>query len=541
MWKGFSVIVFSILGFFENGFAQTPARPKLVVGVVLDQMRWDYLYRYADRYGKGGFKRLMNEGFNCENTSINYLPSFTGPGHATIYTGSVPALHGIAANDWINKKGAQEMYCSQDDGVKCVDNNNKAGKMSPKNLLATTITDELKLATNLRSKTIGISLKDRGSILPAGHTANGAYWFDSEDGRFITSTFYMQSLPKWLTTFNDRKLTDSLLNIDWTTLYPINTYKQSTADQNAYEGPFKGKKEVAFPHSLKEYIAKDKGVIRSTPWGNTLTRLMAEAALAGEQLGKGAFTDFLAVSFSSTDYIGHQFAPNSIEVEDCYLRMDKELELFLNYLDKHVGAGNYTLFLSADHGGAHNVTFLQDQKIPADNFNGKSTSKAINDTLKSVFGIDNLTKFTNYQVYFDDELIRKNKLNRKDIAAVSKQCLENMDNVSFVLDMTNMDDNIVPKKVLDMAINGYNPKRSGDLQVILDPGYYIGYGSTGTTHGSWNPYDTRIPLLFYGWGIKKGSSFEPYNMTDIAPTLAALLRIQEPNACIGKPITEALK
>lgn len=541
MWKGYALAALSFLGFCNATNAQAPARPKLVVGVVLDQMRWDYLYRYIDRYGKGGFKRLMNEGFNCENTSINYLPSFTGPGHATIYTGSVPALHGIAANDWINKKGAQEMYCSQDDGVKSVDNESKSGKMSPKNLLATTITDELKLATNFRSKTIGISLKDRGSILPAGHTANGAYWFDSEDGRFISSTFYMQTLPKWLTDFNNRKVTDSLLSIDWTTLYPINTYKQSTADKNEYEAPLKGKKDAVFPHVLKDYIVKDKGVIRSTPWGNTLTRLMAEAALVGEQMGKGDQADFLAVSFSSTDYIGHMFAPNSIEIEDCYLRMDKELELMLNFLDKHVGAGNYTLFLSADHGGAHNVTFLQDQKIPADNFNGKTTADALNDTLKSVFGIEKLIQFTNYQVYFNDEVIAKNKLDRKKIVEVCKLFLENTDHVSFVLDMTNMNGNTIPKKVLEMAINGYNPKRSGELQVILDPGYYVGYGSKGTTHGSWNPYDTRIPLLFYGWGIKKGNSFKPYNMTDIAPTLAALLRIQEPNACIGTPIIEALK
>lgn len=509
--------------------------------MVLDQMRWDYLYRYADRYGKGGFKRLMNDGFNCENTSINYLPSFTGPGHATIYTGSVPALHGIAANDWVNKKGAEEMYCAQDDAVKCVDNDSKAGKMSPKNLLATTIADELRLATNFRSRAIGISLKDRGSILPVGHSANAAYWFDSEDGRFISSTFYMHALPQWLIDFNGRKLCDSLLNIDWNTLYPISTYEQSTADRNDYEAPFKGRQEAVFPHSFKDHVIKDKGVIRSTPWGNTLTRLMAEAALLGEGLGKGTHTDMLAVSFSSTDYIGHQFAPNSIEVEDCYLRMDKELELFLDLLDRHVGKGNYTLFLSADHGGAHNVTFLQDHKVPAGNFNGKATTKALNDTLKAVFGVGELVHFTNYQVYFNDELIAVNKLDRDEVAAVSRRFLQSMDNVSFVMDMVNTSGNVLPRKVSEMAINGYHPKRSGDLQVVLDPGHYIGYGSKGTTHGSWNPYDTRIPLLFYGWGIKKGSSFKPYNMTDIAPTLAALLRIQEPNACIGTPITEALK
>lgn len=540
MWKGLKLSLLGLVAFTQLQ-AQAPSRPKLVVGVVLDQMRWDYLYRYADRYGKGGFKRLMNEGFNCENTSIVHLPSYTAPGHATIYTGSVPALHGIAANDWINRKGAQEMYCTQDDSVMTVGSSSKAGMMSPKNLLATTVTDELRLATNFRNKTIGISLKDRGAILPAGHTANAAYWFDASNGAFISSTFYGKALPGWLNDFNQRKVTDSLLSIDWNPLYPINTYTQSTADDNAYESKLKGEQTPTFPHKLKSFIDTDKGVIRTTPWGNTLTRLMAEAAIKGEALGKSGQTDFLAVSFSSTDYIGHFFAPNSIEIEDCYLRMDKELELLLNFLDKQVGAGNYTLFLTADHGGAHNVTFLKDAKIPGENVNEKSVHKSLNDALKKGLGVSELVVFSNYQVYFNEDLMQKHKIDREKAVKICKDYLVNMEGVAFVLDMKDADKNIIPKKVLEMAVNGYHPNRSGDLQVILEPGFYSGYGSTGTTHGSWNPYDTRIPLLFYGWGIKKGSSFAPYHMTDIAPTIAALLRIQEPNACIGTPITEALR
>lgn len=540
MWKGIKLSLLGLVACTQL-HAQAPARPKLVVGVVLDQMRWDYLYRYADRYGKGGFKRLMNDGFNCENTSIVHLPSYTAPGHATIYTGSVPALHGIAANDWINRKGGQEMYCTQDDSVMTVGSSSKAGMMSPKNLLATTVSDELRLATNFRNKTIGISLKDRGAILPAGHTANAAYWFDGSNGAFISSTFYGKTLPAWLTDFNQRHVTDSLLNIDWNTLYPINTYTQSTADNNAYESKLKGEQTPTFPHKLKSFIDTDKGVIRTTPWGNTLTRLMAEAAIKGEALGKSGQTDFLAVSFSSTDYIGHFFAPNSIEIEDCYLRMDKELEQFLNFLDKQVGAGNYTLFLTADHGGAHNVTFLKDAKIPGENVSEKAVHKNLNDALKKALGVSELVVFSNYQVYFNEDLMTKNKVDRDKAIKICKDFLVDMEGVAFVLDMKDADKNIIPKKVLEMAVNGYHPNRSGELQVILEPGYYSGYGSTGTTHGSWNPYDTRIPLLFYGWGIKKGQSFAPYHMTDIAPTIAALLRIQEPNACIGKPITEVLK
>lgn len=520
---------------------EQPPRPKLVVGIVLDQMRWDYLYRYADRYGKGGFKRLLKDGFSCNNTNINYLPSFTAPGHSCIYTGSVPALHGIAANEWVDKLTRKEVYCTDDKDVRSVGNNSDAGKMSPKNLLASTITDELRLATNFKAKTIGVSLKDRGSILPAGHTASGAYWFDGKDGKFITSTFYTNTLPQWVTDFNARNCTDSLLQQDWNTLYPIASYTQSTADNNAYEGKLKGEDAPVFPHKLAQYITKDKGAIRSTPWGNTLTRLMGEAAIAGEGLGKDNVTDFLAISFSSTDYIGHMFAPNSIEIEDCYLRMDKELELFLDYLDKQVGKGNYTVFLTADHGGAHNVTFLEDHKIPGSNFDFKKVSGLLNNRLEKVFKADSLVHFDNYQIYFNEASIAAHKLDIKAVTAETRRIIEQVDFVAYVLDMKDQTSNIAPQTIWQMAVNGYNRKRSGDLQVILDAGHYSGYGSTGTTHGSWNPYDSHIPLVFYGWGIQKGASFKPYNMTDIAPTIAALLHIQVPNANIGTAITEVLK
>lgn len=522
-------------------FAQSVQRPKLVVGVVLDQMRWDYLHRYAHRFGEGGFKRLMKYGFNCQNTTINYLPSYTAPGHASVYTGSVPALHGITANDWWMKSNGAAMYCTQDDNVRSVDSDSKAGKMSPRNLQATTVADELRLATNFQSKTIGIALKDRGAILPVGHTANAAYWFDSKDGRFISSTYYMDKLPEWLQQFNQRNVVDSLLGIPWNTQYPINTYTQSTADKNEYEAGLGANAVATFPYQLDSFIAKDKGIIRSTPWGNTLTRLMAEAAIRGEQLGKGKSTDFIAISFSATDYIGHIFGPNSIEVEDCYIRMDKELELLLKFLDNYVGEGNYTLFLTADHGGAHNVSFLADNKIPAGNFENKKIGKELNNMLKERFGSDKLVKFSNYQVYTNDSLMQSMGVAKDELLNAVIAFLKKQDHIAFVLDMTDMDGNVVPRKVLDMAINAHHPKRSGDIQIILDPGHYSGYGPKGTTHGSWNPYDTRIPLLFYGWGVKKGSSYRPYHMTDIAPTIAALLHIQEPNACIGTPIVEVMK
>ena len=262
-------------------------RPKLVVGIVVDQMRWDYLYRYYERYGDNGFKRLLNDGFSCDSTQVDYIPTFTAPGHTCIYTGSVPALHGIAGNDFIIQATGQSMYCTEDTSVRSVGADTKAGEMSPRNLLTSTVTDELKLATNFRSKVIGIALKDRGGILPAGHTANAAYWFDDKSGNWITSTYYMNDLPKWAKELNAEKLPETYLKLDWTPLYPIDTYVQTLPDDSKYEGQIQ-RRRCAQPCRVKTsalYKESNLGMIRSTPYGNTMTLDMAVAAINGEQLG----------------------------------------------------------------------------------------------------------------------------------------------------------------------------------------------------------------------------------------------------------------
>lgn len=517
------------------------SRPKLVVGVVVDQMRWDYLYRFYDRYGNGGLKRLMNEGFNCQNTKINYLPSFTAPGHTCIYTGSVPALHGIVANEWMDIRTGREWYCAEDTTVQSV-GGGKAGLMSPRNMLASTITDELRLATNFRSRTFGISIKDRGAILPAGHAANAAYWYDGENGSFISSTFYMKQLPQWLQDFNKRNVTDSLMKLDWNTLYPIASYKESTPDDNAYEGAMKGESRPVFPHKTSMAIGKSKDAIRATPYGNTITRLMAEACIAGERLGQQGTSDFLAVSFSSTDYVGHQYAPNSIEIEDTYLRFDLELEQLLNYLDQRVGKGNYTLFLTADHGGAHNPTFLNDNRIPAKSVPMTKITKSLNQFLQQQYGDSSLvSSLMNYQVYLNEGAIATRNLDREKVRVSIINWFRVQEGVTNVIDLEHPDKSVVPEPVKSMVTNGYYPNRCGTIQIILDPGWFSGYGLTGTTHGSWNPYDVHIPLLWYGWGIKKGETFRTTHMTDISATLAALLHIQAPNACVGEVIEELRK
>jgi predicted AlkP superfamily pyrophosphatase or phosphodiesterase len=533
----FILFVFNILG---QSHAQMLDRPKLVVGIVVDQMRWDYLYRYYDRYSEGGFKRLLSKGFTCENVMINYIPSYTAIGHCSIYTGSVPSIHGIAGNDFIRQSTGQSVYCTEDTGVRAVGIPDcKSGRMSPLNQKVTTITDELKLATNFRSKVVGISLKDRGSILPAGHCADAAFWFDPEYGQWISSTWYMQSLPEWLQKYNSTEPAKQLLSRDWNTLYPIETYVQSTADKNSYEKFYTDENSILFPIKTSELAKNDKikaQLIAQTPSGNTMTVEMAKLAIENYRLGKDPVTDFLAISFSSPDYIGHMYGINSIKPEDCYLRLDRDLADLIACLDKNVGKDSYLLFLTADHGGGHNAQFLLDNKIEAGVWDYEKMCDSLNTCLLQRMGKNRLVKtLNNYQVNFDYSKIDSEDFHRELI----KNCIdffEKQEAVAYVVETKNVQQSPVPQVIKQKIINGYNRELCGEIQIILKPHYYSYDSWRGATHGSWNPYDTHIPLVFYGKGIKHGKSNKEVYITDIAPTLAALLQIQMPSGSIGNPI-----
>ena len=518
------------------------SKPKLVVGIVVDQMRWDFLYRYTSRYSNNGFKRLLAEGFTCENAFIPYTPTVTAAGHTCIYTGSVPAIHGIVGNNWWDKQEQRNVYCSEDKTVKTVggpDGGN--GKMSPKNMLVTTIGDEIRLANNFRSKVIGVALKDRGSILPAGHSATAAYWYDINSGNWITSTYYMNELPKWAADFNAKKVVDAYYQNGWNTLYPANTYKQSTTDEKDYENKPFGSDQKGFPYSLKQFAGKTYSYIATTPFGNSMTFDMAKAALDNEQLGKGSETDMLCVSLSSTDYVGHSFGPNSIETEDTYLRLDKDLGDFLSYLDATVGKGNYTVFLSADHGVAHVPGFMKENKLPGGTFNETIAVKELNSNLKEKFGLDKaVLNIMNYQVHLNNGAIDSAKADKEAVNKAIISYLLKQEAVSQVFKISELVATPLPNKIKEMLSNGYFPNRSGDIQIILKPGYIDG-GKTGTTHGLWAPYDSHIPMVFYGWGVKHGHTNSETYMTDIAATITALLHVQMPSGCIGHVVEEALK
>jgi predicted AlkP superfamily pyrophosphatase or phosphodiesterase len=533
----------SFIGFFSLSLfitAQELQRPKLVVGIVVDQMRWDFLYRYSDRYQpSGAFKRLLNGGFRCENTFIPYAPSVTGPGHSTIYTGTVPAIHGIVGNTWWDTRQNKSVYCTEDKTVKTVGSNTSAGEMSPRNLFTTTVTDEMRLASNFRGKVIGIAQKDRGSILCAGHSANAAYWYDGGSGNWITSTWYMNDLPQWVKNFNSKKLVDKYYNTGWNTLYPISTYRHSTSDEKNYEGSPFGKK---FPYDLKKYVGNNYEIINTTPFGNTLTLELAKEAVVNEQLGQDADTDFLTIGFSSPDYIGHTFGPNSVEVEDCFLRLDAELGGFFNFLDTKIGKNQYLVFLSSDHGVGHIPGFLAEHKIPGGYMQSSGLTRELNQMLHDRFGVNNLvTGIYNLQVVFNHEAIKTSAIHTDSITRTVSDYLLSMHYVFRVIDLNKIQAASLPEKLKEWFVNGYYPPRCGDLQIILLPQWMDRGGNTGTTHGTWNPYDTKIPLLWYGWKIKPGKLYRQVYMTDIAPTLAALLNIQPPNGNVGAVIEEVLK
>ncbi len=533
-------LLLAILSFSVQA-QQTIQRPKLIVGIVVDQMRWDYLYRFYDRYApNGGFKRMLNQGFACENTLIPYTPTYTGCGHSSIYTGSVPAINGITGNFWWDSEQMRSVYCTEDKSVNTVGSNSTAGKQSPRNLLTTTICDELKIATNFKSKIVGISLKDRGGILPAGHSANAAYWYDNSVGKWITSTYYMNELPTWVNDFNDKKLVDKYYEQGWGLLYPAASYIQSTSDQKSYEANTLGGN--TFPYDLKKYAGKDYTKISTTPMGNTLTAEFAKASIVAEQLGKDNITDFLAISFSSPDYIGHSYGPNSIESEDGFLRLDKELGSLLDFLDNKVGKGQYTVFLSADHGVANIPEFMKENKLPGGRIFMNDVTKEMNTSLNEKYKISNIIMYDdNYQLALNHPALDSAQIDTKKIISWIVDNLGKNPAIARVFPLDELNKVPLPATVRTYMNNGYYKKRSGDIQFMLKPNFIDAWSNTGTTHGLWNPYDTHIPLLWYGWGIKQGKTNRETYMSDIAPTIAALLRIQAPNGNIGQVITEVIK
>ncbi len=517
--------------------------PKLVVGVVVDQMRYDYLTRFWSHYGDGGFKRLVNEGFNCKNNHFNYAPTSTGPGHASVYTGSTPSTHGIIGNGWYDKENNANAYCAGDDSQTSIGTLSNAGKMSPHRMMVTTVTDQLRLHTQMRGKVIAVAIKDRGAVLPGGHSANAAYWFSgSDEGNWISSSYYMSDLPRWVKKYNESRVIENYKK-SWTTLKNINSYVESGPDNNEYEGLFETETTPTFPHNTPNMLNKkaDYEILKYTPYGNSITTDFALKALEEEKLGEDENTDFLAISYSSTDYIGHKYGVNSKEIQDAYLRLDLELEKLLKALDNQVGKGEYTLFLTADHGAINVPAYLNDHKIPAGYFIRSLYFPKFREFLKYKYGTAELIKNTsNNQLFLDHKVIQNLDLGVKEVQEALAAELLSYDIYDRVYTAYQMQHNQYRDGIPYILQNGYNHKRSGDILMVFKPGF-IEYPKTGSTHGSPQIYDTHAPLLFYGKGIKQGSSVTRTEIPDIAPTISALLGMAFPNGATGTPIEMVLE
>ncbi len=538
-----TLIVFLFLGLSLSSSAESgdkhPAKPKLVVGIVVDQMREDFLYRFHDAYSGQGFRRLLAGGMNFTYAQINYIPTYTAPGHTSIYTGTTPYHHGIISNEWYDKTLRRDISCVADSQYKILGGDVKAGGISPKHLLASTITDQLRMSNNGLSRVFSVSFKDRAAVLSGGHAANAAYWYDGKTGSFVSSTYYMKELPEWMTAFNQLRLPEKLMALPWKLSLDENAYKSSMPDDGPGEEDVFNEGKTTFPHEFGKLSAGRKlHLIRSTPFGNELLTDFAIRMLEEERIGRGDFTDFLAISYSSTDYVGHSYGPNSVEVMDTYVKLDAQIARLLAALDKAVGRDNYLLFLTADHGVQPNNAYLDARGFSTTTVLSRRLQDSLRAFCQRRFGASGVidTVYDN-QIYLNHAVLDGGNPEIVAASVALKQYLRRtFPEMGAIIARDEMDAATPTRTMATMLLNGFHPFRSGDLAFELTSNHLDLDFRTGATHGSSYDYDTHIPLIFYGKQIEPGESNELVFIEDIAPTIANLLHIQEPDNCIGVPL-----
>ena len=546
------------------GESSAHAHPKLVVGITVDQMRADYLTRFGAwddaaspaTFGEGGFRRMVEEGFTCRDHHFGYAPTYTGPGHASIYTGTTPTVHGIVGNDWYDRASGTSVYCASDTSVKGVNGDGvdveggvlgSSGQMSPHRMLSTTLGDELKMATGGQAKVFGVSMKDRGAILPAGHGADGAFWFYGKDlGHFVSSTYYGDSLPTWLVDLNQSGRTETLMGDGWDRLRDESVYSQCLPDNNPYEGSFKGELRPTFPYDLQALREKNGGydLLKGTPGGNTLIVDFALAAIDGAELGQDDVTDLLALSFSATDYVGHRVGPHAQETMDMYLRLDLELKRLFDALDEKVGRGQWTAFLSADHGGANVPSHAASVGMPTDYWKPGNLMDEVEMQLQDRWGFTPESKpwilrQSNDQIFLNHPLIYQRGLDRDAMARFVAQRCATAPGLSKAIAACDAPAMAANDPVVARLVRGHRPGHSGDVFLVPQPGW-IDYSRTGTTHGSAFPQDTHVPALFLGAGVPHGETHNRTYIRDIAPTVAQIMDSPYPNGTTGRPIADLL-
>ena len=548
------LVLFIIHSNLSYGQSTSAEKPKLLVGIVIDQMRSEQLYKYENKYSENGFKKILREGFHYKNAQYNYTPTVTAAGHASIYTGTTPAVHGVIGNSWYDRYKKSYTKSVEDSSETLVGSKkvNPTGA-SPKSLLTTTISDQLRMSSHFRSKVISVSLKDRGAVLPGGHLANAAYWHDIETspGYFVSSSYYMNKLPKWVSEFNHLEKSSQYLDETWNTLFPIESYNESYADNNKYEIVL-GDDTPTFPYDFKELRAKYKKrnieylMLSFSPSGNTLLTEFAMAAIENEQLGYGNETDMLNISYSVTDKAGHIFGPNSVELADIYVRLDREIAKLLAYLDENVGEDKYTLFITSDHGAIPVASYLNDIKVPTGVARTAQYKDQLTKYLKTKYGEESwIQNFDGEQLYLNRKTIIEKGLQLEKIQQDAANFLVDLEGIASALTAYHLQTSQYTSGSREKVQNGYHQKRSGDVILTFDAGVVQDDDSEidvslikGTIHGSGYGYDTHVPLLWFGHGIPHGESVREVSPTDISSSLSMMLNIQLPSGNSGSPLAE---
>lgn len=519
-------------------------KPRLIVEIVVSQMRFDYINRYWDKFSDNGFKRLANDGAFCKNARFNYLLTQPYPGVATISTGTNPSVHGIISDKWFSRINGQEIHAVNDDKTSTVGGSFFSGKASAKNLITSTLGDEMVLS-NPNSKVIGIALDAGSAILLAGHNATGIYWYDSEKGNFVTSNYFSENLPAWVDTFNGKGFSKLYSERDWEAINPIRTYEEAdTAQVKSVET----KKRLS--EKLKSLVdgiigkqsnSTNYSKLLESPFGNLLTEDMAIAAVVGENLGADDNTDLLCVSFCANRNIGQKYGPHSIELEDTYLKLDKEIAHFMEFLSLNVGKENVLIVLTSDQGISSSPEFLEKSKIPGGYFDPKKSMALLGSYLNALYGQGSwITAYHEKQIYLNRKLIEDSNLKLEDFEQKVADFMLEFSGVANSITAHTLQTATFANGIMIKFQNSFNQRRSGDVIINLEPGWVERNGSVSSGNSAYD-YDTHVPLIWYGWKVKRKSILSPVNMNDIAPTLSTLLGVTWPNGSMGSPIKEIVE
>ena len=543
-------IIILLSAFFKlsgQGAYIPPEKPRLVIGIIVEQLKYDQLEKFRDKLGENGIKKIINEGTYFKNASFDYMLTQSAPGHATISTGTEPSFHGITSDNWYLPLRNELIYCTKDIEVNPVGGSFESGLNSPVNLQASTFSDELKMATSQRAKVFGIGLKENSAILSTGHAADGVFWFDNATGTWMTSTYYEAALPGWVKDFNAMNYPETYLNGDWSLFRPVQEYSDCLPDSNKYEAGFNSINH--FPYDLKKLRSKfalssrnDFSLLRETPFGNSLTTSFAIRLIENEKLGKDDVTDYISVCYSATDNIGHRFGPSSVEMEDAILRLDDEIKNLLTFLNDSIGKRNILIYFTAAHGISEIPAVLEGNRIPAGYFKQNQALQLMRSYLNAVYGEGDWVKgYSERQVYLNRTLIEDARIPLEDVQKKVARFLVQFSGVAAAYPYSAFEANDFGNGNLKRIINNFNSQRSGDVIVTLNPGWVEKDGDYVTNHNSPYEYDSHVPLIWYGWTVNRSTITRKVNMTDIAATLSSLCKIPYPNACTGEPLVELFR